>query len=160
MGAWIETGKCLKGIVMSNFNKVFLMGNLTRDPELRYTPSGMAIVKFGMAINRTFKSQEGEQKKETCFVDITMFGRRAEVVSEYFSKGSPIFIEGRLQYDQWEGQDGQKRNKLVVVAENFEFVGGAKKKADDGFVDEAQGMTDNDKSKLSDKDGSDPEVPF
>ena len=117
---------------MSNFNKVFLMGNLTRDPELRYMPSGAAVVSFGMAINRTFKSQDGEQKKETCFVDINMFGRRAEVISEYFSKGSSIFIEGRLRFEQWEAQDGQKRSKLVVVADNFEFLGSAQK-GSEGF---------------------------
>ncbi|MGR3318969.1 MAG: single-stranded DNA-binding protein [Candidatus Anammoxibacter sp.] len=116
---------------MSNFNKVFLMGNITRDPELRYMPNGTAIVSFGMAINRTFKSQDGEQKKETCFVDINMFGRRAEVISEYFSKGSSIFIEGRLRFEQWEAQDGQKRSKLVVVADNFEFLGSAQKNRED-----------------------------
>ena len=116
---------------MSNFNKVFLMGNLTRDPELRYMPSGTAIASFGMAINRTYKSQDGEQKKETCFVDINMFGRRAEVISEYFSKGSAIFIEGRLRFEQWEAQDGQKRSKLVVVADNFEFLGSSQKGRED-----------------------------
>lgn len=135
---------------MSNFNKVLLMGNLTRDPELRYMPSGAAVVKFGMAINRTYKSQEGEQKKETCFVDINMFGRRAEVISEYFSKGSPIFIEGRLQFEQWEAQDGQKRNKLSVVAENFEFVGGAKKGHEDLVNSESSKSMSADKPELID----------
>ena len=124
---------------MSNFNKVFLMGNLTRDPELRYMPSGAAIVSFGMAINRTFKSQDGEQKKETCFVDINMFGRRAEVISEYFSKGSSIFIEGRLRFEQWEAQDGQKRSKLVVVADNFEFMGSTQKGKEDVGNSESSG---------------------
>lgn len=110
-----------------NVNKVFLGGRLTRDPELKYTPSGTAITSFGIATNRTWTPQGGEKKEETCFVEITMFGRRAEVINEYFQKGSPIFIEGRLQFNQWETKDGQKRNTLRVVAENFQFVGGDKK---------------------------------
>jgi single-strand DNA-binding protein len=108
---------------MSKFNKVILIGNLTRDPELRYTPSGTAIVGFGIAINRTW-TQDGEKKEEVTYVDISMFSRRAEVINEYFKKGHPIFIEGRLQFQQWETKDGQKRNALRVVAENFEFIGG------------------------------------
>ncbi len=108
---------------MANLNKVFLMGNLTRDPELRYTPTGLAVTSFGIAVNRVWKTPEGEQKKETCFVDISAFGKRAEVVSEYFSKGKPIFIEGRLQFRQWEAKDGQKRSALSVVLDSFEFIG-------------------------------------
>lgn len=111
------------------------MGRLTRDPELRYTPAGTAIVSFGMAITRKFKTAEGEQKDEVCFVDVNMFGRRAEVISEYFSKGTPIFVEGRLQFQQWESQEGQKRNKLIVIAENFEFVGGTNKKIENDIVE-------------------------
>jgi single-strand DNA-binding protein len=109
---------------MSKFNKVFLMGNLTRDPELKYTPSGTAVVGFGIAINRTWKGADGEKKEDVCYVDINMFGRRAEVIEQYFKKGHPIFIDGRLQFQQWETQDGQKRNALKVVAESFEFIGG------------------------------------
>jgi single-strand DNA-binding protein len=108
---------------MANLNKVLLMGNLTRDPELRYTPNGTAVASFGIAINRTWKTPEGEKKEETCFVDASVFGKRAEVVSEYFSKGKPIFIEGRLQFQQWEAKDGQKRSALRVVVEDFQFVG-------------------------------------
>lgn len=108
---------------MANLNKVFLMGNLTRDPELRYTPSGTAVCEFGVAINRRWTTPEGERRDETCFVDCNMWARRGEVIAEYFRKGSPIFIEGRLQFDQWETRDGQKRSKLRVVAENFEFLG-------------------------------------
>lgn len=111
------------------------MGRLTRDPELRYTPGGTAIVSFGMAITRKFKTTEGEQKEEVCFVDVNMFGRRGEVISEYFSKGSPIFIEGRLQFQQWESQEGQKRSKLIVIAENFEFVGGTNKKVENDIIE-------------------------
>ena len=113
---------------MASVNKVFLMGNLTRDPELRYTPQGTAVVAFGMAVNRKWTTPTGESKEDVCFVDVNMFGRRAEVISEYFSKGNPIFIEGRLQYQQWESKEGQKKSALRVIAENFEFVGPTKKR--------------------------------
>ena len=116
---------------MAKLNKVFMIGNLTRDPELRYTPSGTAIASFGIAITRTWSGQDGEKKEEVCYVDINMFGRRAEVINEYFNKGNPIFIEGRLQFQQWETKDGQKRNALRVVAEDFQFIGG-KTKRDEG----------------------------
>jgi single-strand DNA-binding protein len=106
---------------VANFNKVMLMGNLTRDPELRHTQAGMALAKFGMAINRKW-SQNGEQKEETCFVDLTAWGKQAELLNQYVKKGSPLFVEGRLQYSTWESQDGGKRNKLEVVVENFQFV--------------------------------------
>lgn len=109
---------------MANYNKVFLMGNLTRDPELRYTPNGTAVADFGVAVNRQWRGQNGEKREETCFVDITAWARQAEVLKEYMSKGRPIFIEGRLQLEQWEGRDGQKRNKLSVVLEQFQFIGG------------------------------------
>ena len=108
---------------MLNLNKVMLLGNLTRDPQLRYTPSGSPVCEFGLAVNRRFKTKEGEQREEACFVDVVMWGRRGEVISEYFSKGTAIYIEGRLNYDSWETPDG-RRSKLRVVAENFEFVGG------------------------------------
>ncbi|MGD8453751.1 MAG: single-stranded DNA-binding protein [Phycisphaerae bacterium] len=108
---------------MANFNKVILMGNLTRDPQLRYLPSNMAVCEFGLAVNRRFRDREGNQKEETCFVDISAFGRTAETINQYMTKGRPILIEGRLRFDQWTGQDGQKRSKLTVVAENFQFVG-------------------------------------
>ena len=110
---------------MASFNKVILMGNLTRDPQLKYLPSQTAVVEFGLACNRRFKTQSGEQKDEVTFVDCTAFGRTGEVINQYFTKGKPIFIEGRLKYDQWEDkQGGGKRHKLTVVVENFEFVGG------------------------------------
>jgi single-strand DNA-binding protein len=109
---------------MANLNKVFLMGNLTRDPELRYTQGGTAIAKFGMATNRKWTSPEGEKKEDVCFVDLTAFGRSAEVICEYCHKGNPLFVEGRLQYSTWQSQEGQKRNKLEVVVEGFQFLGG------------------------------------
>ena len=113
---------------MSKLNKVFLIGNLTRDPELRHTPSGTAIASFGIAINRTWSGPDGEKKEEVCYVNISMFGKRAEVINEYFTKGNPIFIEGRLQFQQWDTKDGQKRSALNVVAEDFQFIGGNTKK--------------------------------
>jgi single-strand DNA-binding protein len=109
---------------MANYNKVLLMGNLTRDPQLSYTPNQTAVVDFGMAINRRWTGQDGNQRDETCFVDCRMFGRRAEVVNKYCKKGNPLFVEGRLTFDSWEAQDGSKRSKLRVTVENFEFVGG------------------------------------
>lgn len=108
-----------------NFNKVFLGGNLTRDPELSYTPNQTAVVNFGMAVNRRWKGQDGNDRDEPCFVDLVMFGKRAEVVKKYCAKGNPLFVEGRLTFDSWEAQDGSKRNRLKVTVENFEFVGGS-----------------------------------
>jgi len=108
---------------MANFNKVILAGNLTRDPEVRYTPKGTAIAKLGMAINRTWKTETGETKEEVTFVDIDAFGRTAEVISQYLKKGRPILVEGRLKLDQWDDkQTGQKRSRLGVVLENFQFL--------------------------------------
>ncbi|MCA9245004.1 MAG: single-stranded DNA-binding protein, partial [Phycisphaerales bacterium] len=97
---------------MANFNKVILMGNLTRDPELKYLPSNTAVVEFGLAVNRTWRDQNGQQQEDTCFVDCSCFGRAAETLNQYMSKGKPILIEGRLKYDSWTAQDGTKRSKL------------------------------------------------
>jgi single-strand DNA-binding protein len=110
---------------MASFNKVILVGNLTRDPELRYTPKGMAIAKFGLAINRVWKNEAGESKEEVTFVDIDSFGRQAETIAKYLKKGSPFLVEGRLRLDQWDDkQTGQKRSRLGVVLEGFQFLGG------------------------------------
>src|SRR6188474_3444976 len=110
---------------MASFNKVILMGNVTRDPELRYTPKGMAIAKFGLAVNRVWRNEAGESKEEVTFVDIDAFGKQAETLGQYIKKGSPLFVEGRLKLDQWDDkQTGQKVTKLRVVMENFQFVGG------------------------------------
>ncbi len=108
---------------MANFNKVYLMGNLTRDPELKYTQGGMAIVEFGLAMNRKYRKQNNEMVEETTFVDIEGWGKQAETFSQYMSKGRPAFVEGRLKLDTWES-NGQKRSKLRVVMENFQFIGG------------------------------------
>ena len=109
---------------MASFNKVILMGNLTRDPELRYTPKGTAIAKIGVAVNRVWTNEAGEKKEEVTFVDVDVFGRTAENVGQYMRKGRPILIEGRLRLDQWDDkQTGQKRSKLGVVAETVQFLG-------------------------------------
>jgi single-strand DNA-binding protein len=108
---------------MASFNKVILMGNLTRDPETRVTATGLTICKLGLAVSRSFTTKDGERREETTFVDIDAFGKQAEVVTKYFRKGKPILIEGRLKLDQWEANDGQKRSKMGVVMETFQFVG-------------------------------------
>lgn len=119
---------------MGNFNKVILLGNLTRDPELRYTPKGLAIVKLGLAINRTWKDDSGASKEEVTFVDVDAFGRQAEVLAQYLRKGRPLFMEGRLRLDTWDDkQTGQKRSKLGVVLESFQFVdSGAARPGEEG----------------------------
>ncbi|MDR2779333.1 MAG: single-stranded DNA-binding protein [Puniceicoccales bacterium] len=108
---------------MASFNKVILMGNFTRDPELRVTQQGTSICKFSVAVSRQTKSADGTMKEETAFVDVDAFGKQAEVIGKYFIKGRPILLEGRLRLDQWESQSGEKRSKLGVVLENFQFVG-------------------------------------
>ncbi len=129
---------------MASLNKVFLIGNLTRDPELRYIPNGTAVAKFGLAVNRTYKSQDGEQKDDTCFVDIVTWGKTAELCANYLSKGRPIFVEGRLQYSTWETPDGQKRSKIDVVAERIQFLGGAKTTEGLSETDEIEGIEADD----------------
>ena len=114
---------------MSGFNKVILMGNITRDPVLSFLPSNTPVVEFSIATNRTFKKQDGSQGEEICFTDCQMFGKRAEVINKYFHKGEPILVEGRLKLDQWQAQDGSKRSKLRVFVESFEFVGGKKQES-------------------------------
>src|SRR6266516_7394292 len=109
---------------MASFNKVILLGNLTRDPEVRYTPKGSAVCDLGIAVNRVYTTDSGEKREEATFVDVTFWGRTAEVAGEYLKKGRPVFIEGRLQLDSWEDkQSGQKRSKLRVVAEGMQLIG-------------------------------------
>ena len=115
---------------MASYNKVILLGNLTRDPQLSYTPSNTAVVEFGLATNRKWKDQSGNQRDDTCFVDCQMYGRRAEVINKYLHKGDPLFVEGRLKFDSWQTQDGTKRSKLRIFVESFEFVGGKGKSTD------------------------------
>ncbi len=121
---------------MSTLNRVFLMGNLTRDPEVRYTPSGTAVGDLGLAVNETYKNKAGETVESTVFVDIEVWARQAETCAEYLYKGSPVFVEGRLKLDQWENQQGEKRSKLRVRADRVQFLGSPKRTAegDDGPV--------------------------
>jgi single-strand DNA-binding protein len=114
-----------------NYNKVFLAGNLTREPQLSYLPSQTAVVEFGMAINRNWVSKGGEKKEETCFIDCRAFAKTAENISKYLSKGNPVFIEGRLSFDSWTAQDGSKRSKHRVTVESFQFLKIGKKEPDD-----------------------------
>ncbi|MDD5495678.1 MAG: single-stranded DNA-binding protein [Candidatus Omnitrophica bacterium] len=159
---------------MANLNKVFLIGNLTRDPELRYVPSGTAVATFTIAVNRVYKSQAGENKEETSFIRVVVWGRRAEVCGEYLSKGSPVFVEGRLQSRNWESQDGQKRSTIEVIADNVQFLrfgdkgkGSSGKQAAPGEALETINLNDQgplaDDSAKPEKTGSDnknEEVPF
>ena len=109
---------------MAAFNKAILIGNLTRDPEMRVTPKGTAICQFGLAISRSWKDESGQTREETAFIDIEAWGKRGEVISKYVTKGRPLFVEGYLKFDQWEDKaSGQKRSKLKVVLENFQFIG-------------------------------------
>jgi single-strand DNA-binding protein len=107
---------------MASLNKVFLIGNLTRDPELRMTPKGTAICTFGLAVNRQFRDEAGGTREETTFVDLEAWGKTGELVSKYLTKGSPAMVEGRLRFDSWESKTGEKRNKLKVVVDNVQFL--------------------------------------
>jgi len=109
---------------MANLNKVFLIGNLTRDPQLSYTPNQNAVVDFGLAVNRRWRGKDGSNREETCFVDCQAFGRQAENINKYLSKGRPLFVEGRLTFNSWTAQDGTKRSKHRVTVERFQFLGG------------------------------------
>ena len=106
---------------MVSFNKVILMGNLTKDPEVRYTPNGVAVSSFGLAVNRKYK-QDNEVKEEVCFVDVVVFGKQAETSGQYLAKGRGVLIDGRLSQRRWESEDGQKRNKHEIVAESIRFL--------------------------------------
>lgn len=124
---------------MSSFNKVILMGNLTRDPELRVTAGGLSICKIGLAVNRVYNTKDGERKEEVTFVDVDAFGRQAETISKYLSKGRSIMLEGRLRFDTWETPNGEKRSKLGVILENFQFVGGREEGGTGGSRNESEG---------------------
>ena len=116
---------------MATLNKVFLIGNLTKDPEVRYTPSGSAVSDVRMAVSRKFKLANGQEKEETCFVTVTVWGRQAETVGEYLRKGSPVFVEGRLKLDEWE-KDGQTQSRLGVVAERVQFMSSPRRDGEAG----------------------------
>ncbi len=124
---------------MASLNRVFLIGNLTRDPEVRYIPSGAAVADLRMAVSRKYKTGTGEEKEETCFVTVTVWGRQAETCGEYLRKGSQAFIEGRLKYDEWE-KEGVKQNRITVVAERVQFMG-APKRGEVGDAPPSQGRS-------------------
>jgi len=123
---------------MASLNRVFLMGNLTRDPEVRYTPKGTAVADLGLAINMVYRTQDGSDREEVVYVDVVTWGRQAETCGQYLSKGSPVFVEGRLQLDQWEDKDGQKRSRLRVRAERVQFLGRGKASEGKGPATESQ----------------------
>ena len=117
---------------MANFNKVMLLGNLTRDPQLSYLPSQTAVVDFGLAVNRKWKGQDGTMKEDTCFVDCRAFGKQAENLNNFCKKGNPLFIEGRLTFDSWTAKDGSKHSKHRVTVESFQLLGTPNKVKTDG----------------------------
>ena len=133
---------------MPSFNQVILLGNVTRDPQLKQLPSQTVVAEFGLACNRRYRTADGEEREDTTFVDCTAFGKQAEVISQYCQKGKPIFVQGRLKYDTWEDkQSGAKRSKLSVIVENFQFVG-----AKDGQGSYPGAAAENDKrDKAGDK---------
>jgi len=146
-----------------NLNKVLLGGRVTRDIELRYLPSGMAVAAFGLAINRKWKNAQGEQHEEVTFVDLEAFGKPAETINQYLRKGSSIFIEGRLQLDQWTDKDGNKRQKMKVVVNEFQFIDG--KPAEQGQSHDNRKAVPGVKTgavviSSQSIDDSDPEIPF
>ncbi|MEZ5414414.1 MAG: single-stranded DNA-binding protein [Opitutaceae bacterium] len=152
---------------MANFNKVYLIGNLTRDPELRVTPKGTAICQFGLAVNRQFKDESGAVRDETTFVDIEAWGRQGETISKYCTKGRPLFVEGRLKFDQWEDKaSGQKRSRLKVVLEGFQFLGGRGEGGGDSGPSEqnyernSPPTRGNSRPVSNEPDGVDEDVPF
>ena len=124
---------------MSSFNKVIMLGNLTRDPQLSYLPSQTPVVEFGLASNRRWKSNDGTQREEVCFIDCRAYGRIAENINKYCKKGSPLLVEGRLTFDQWEAQDGSKRSKHRVTVESFSFVDGGRGGGGEGSRGYSQG---------------------
>jgi len=127
---------------MANLNKVLLMGNLTRDPQLSYLPSQTAVVDFGLAVNRTWVGKDGAKKDSVCFVDCTAFGRQAETINKYLSKGRNVFIEGRLTFESWTAQDGTKRSRHKVTVENFQFLGSRGDSAGGGAANSEQSVSE------------------
>ena len=150
---------------MASLNKVFLMGNLTRDPEVRHTPKGTAVGDLAMAINLTYRAQDGTEKEEVCYVDVVVWGRQAETCRDYLSKGAPIFVEGRLQLDQWEGPEGEKKSRLRVRADRVQFLsrggsgGGARGTRNEGGSGRER-SSESPAPKAPAADPADDDVPF
>jgi single-strand DNA-binding protein len=155
---------------MASVNKVILIGNCTRDPEVRYTPKGTAVADIGMAMNRYFSSDGGERREETTFVDVTLWGRQAEVAGEYLKKGRPVYIEGRLQMDSWDDKNtGQKRTKLKIVGEQMQLLGSREGGGGSGPQQRSESPQSNQRSSESsggndgaqfETDSDDDDIPF
>src|SRR5947208_12513809 len=144
---------------MANLNKVLLLGNVTRDPEMRCTPKGSAVCDLGVAVNRAYTTDSGEKREEVTFVDVTLWGRTAEVASEYLKKGRPVFIEGRLQMDTWDDkQTGQKRTRLRVVADNMQLLGSRAQGAAEAPGE--SGQTSAPPKKAAPSEPDEDEIPF
>jgi len=142
---------------MANLNKVMLIGNLTRDPEIRHTPKGTAVAELGLAINREWKDESGNKQSDVTFLDVTLWGRQAEVAQQYLTKGKPVYIEGRLQLETWDDKEtGKKRSKLKIVGENMQFLGSAR---DNSEPDERPRQQKPETAKLEDEDDED-DIPF
>ena len=144
-----------KESIMAFVNKVFLMGNLTRDPQLSYLPSQTAVTEFGLAVNRRWVGKDGQKKEDTCFVDCRIYGKQAETLNKYMTKGRPLFIEGRLDFDSWTAQDGSKRSKHRITVESFQFVDSGSSASDST----KSGSADDDYSQSGSDEGSD-DIPF
>lgn len=145
---------------MASFNRVILVGNLTRDPQLSYTPSNTPVCEFGLATNRKWKDRDGNMKEDVCFVDITAYGKQGETINQYMGKGQPMLVEGRLRYSQWTNKEGQKRNKLDVIVESFTFLGGGRGGGGQGARQNAGGQEQP--APAPDREGPvpDSEIPF
>ncbi len=144
---------------MANYNKVIMVGNLTRDPQMSYLPSQTPVAEFGLAVNRRWRGQNGQQREETCFVDCRLYGRQAETFNQYMNKGSPVLIEGRLQLDTWEGKDGTKRSKHRIIVERFQFLGSAQgSRSGDSGPRGAQGQFNNTEPEYEPSDDYSPDT--
>jgi single-strand DNA-binding protein len=146
---------------MASFNKVILLGNLTRDPEVRYTPKGSAVADLGVAVNRQYTLDNGEKREEVTFIDVTFWGRTAEVAGEYLKKGRPVFIEGRLQLDTWDDkQSGQKRSKLKVIGETMQMLGSRGAAGEEGDRSARQAKPTTPPKTAGPPEPDDDEIPF
>lgn len=144
---------------MASFNKVILLGNLTRDPELKYTPKGIAVARLGLAVNRSYKTDAGEVREEVTFIDIDAWGKQADTIAQYLRKGAPLFLEGRLKFDQWDDkQTGQKVSKLRVALESFQFIGG--NRAEGGAAPQSRPAPQAPSANQGEPSPEDDDVPF
>jgi single-strand DNA-binding protein len=145
---------------MANLNKVLLMGNLTRDPELRYTPSGQAVCNLGLAVNRMWTDKQGQKQKDTCFLRITVWGKTGENCASYLKKGRAVFVEGRLQSRSWESEDGKKNTSIDVVAERVDFLSTGDRQGAPGGAPRGHGPEDDPGPPPPDVDGMEDDIPF